>query len=349
MGVKSNIINILFISILIDFLEFTIILPLLPKILTYYGSETDSNHDTLYKKTMSFVQFIQDLTGAPNDAKWNSVLFGGIIGSLFSLLQFFSSTLCGIASDRYGRKPVLLISMIGISLSYGLWCISFNLTIFMIARIVSGLSKANVAITLAIVSDTTTETERNRAMAWIGAAFSLGFIFGPLLGALCSQLGVMYWSSSSVSFFIVPACVSLVLSLINIGFIYRCCPETLPISKRNGRKTTINDVFNAIIPWRLFQFSAIHKTKSNHDILILRRLGLASFAYMIVFAGLEFTITFLVYNRFNWNSMQQGKMFFIMGLCMALVQGGYVRRIPHGKEITAAITVRKTLVYCTTE
>jgi len=81
---------------------------------------------------MSLVRFIQDLTGAPNDAKWNSVLFGGkikkkqkwfcfiykinilsgIIGSLFSLLQFFSSTLCGAASDRYGRKPVLLLSMV---------------------------------------------------------------------------------------------------------------------------------------------------------------------------------------------------------------------------------------------
>ncbi len=79
---------------------------------------------------MSFVQFIQDLTGAPNDPKWNSVLFGGnirqlilflffyriiflgIIGSLFSFLQFFSSTLCGAASDRYGRKPMLLLSMV---------------------------------------------------------------------------------------------------------------------------------------------------------------------------------------------------------------------------------------------
>jgi len=58
------------------------------------------------------VQFIRDLTGAPNDAKWNSVLFGGIIGSLFSFLQFFSSTLCGAASDRYGRRAVLLVSMV---------------------------------------------------------------------------------------------------------------------------------------------------------------------------------------------------------------------------------------------
>jgi MFS family permease len=78
---------------------------------------------------MSFVRFIQDLTGAPNDAKWNSVLFGGmltkidlfvlkelfsigIVGSLFSFLQYFSSTLCGAASDRYGRKPMLLLSMV---------------------------------------------------------------------------------------------------------------------------------------------------------------------------------------------------------------------------------------------
>ena len=121
----------------------------------------------------------------------------------------------------------------------------------MFARLVSGLSKANVAITLAIVSDTTNDKQRNHAMvihghtsfssvlisslfrkAWIGVAFSLGFIFGPLFGALCSQFGISYWSTSSVSFFIFPACVSLVLSLINIGFIYRYCPETLPVAKR---------------------------------------------------------------------------------------------------------------------
>ncbi|CAM4775846.1 unnamed protein product [Rotaria magnacalcarata] len=336
MKITPNIIGILFISILIDFLEFTIILPLLPKILTYYGSRTDISHDTLYVKTISFVQFIRDLTGAPNDAKWNSVLFGGIIGSLFSFLQFFSSTLCGAASDRYGRKPVLLLSMIGISLSYAIWCVSYNLTIFMLARVIGGLSKANVAIILAIVSDSTTENERNRAMAWIGAAFSLGFIFGPLLGAICSHLGIIYWPKSTVIFFIFPAVVSLVLSFINIVFVIQYCPETLPVSKRVSKKTTITDIYNTILPWHLFRFTAIHNVKSVDDITILRRLGLASFLYMIVFAGLEFTITFLVYNRFNWNSMQQGKMFFIMGLCMALVQGGYVRRIPHGKEITAA-------------
>jgi MFS family permease len=68
--------------------------------------------------------------------------------------------------------------------------------------------------------------------AWIGAAFSLGFIFGPLLGAICSQWGITYWPNSSVSFFILPATVSLVLSLINIGFINKFCPETLPIAKR---------------------------------------------------------------------------------------------------------------------
>jgi MFS family permease len=68
--------------------------------------------------------------------------------------------------------------------------------------------------------------------AWIGSAFSLGFIFGPLLGALCSQWGIAYWPKSTVSFFILPAIISLVLSLINIAFISQYCPETLPISKR---------------------------------------------------------------------------------------------------------------------
>jgi len=68
--------------------------------------------------------------------------------------------------------------------------------------------------------------------AWIGAAFSLGFIFGPLLGALCSQLGIVYWPKSTVIFFVFPAVISLILSLINIAFISQFCPETLPSTKR---------------------------------------------------------------------------------------------------------------------
>lgn len=239
----------------------------------------------------------------------------------------------------------------GISFSYALWCVSFNLTVFMIARIVSGLAKANVAITLAIVSDTTTEQQRNRAMvttllrsclpnarsisqAWIGAAFSLGFIFGPLLGALCSQFGAAYWPSSSVSFFTFPAGVSLLLSLINIAFIYRSCPETLPVSKRvriakrsrhhrfalSGRMTRKRNSPTFTTPYVRGVYSdsprsierkpievrqhPVHRAFTNFmpsDALILRPLALASFFYMIVFAGLEFTITFLVYNRFSWN------------------------------------------------
>ncbi|CAF0987375.1 unnamed protein product [Didymodactylos carnosus] len=126
-------------------------------------SLTEIMQDVLYTTIMSVVNFL-NLSDVPNSPKWNSVLFGGIVGSLFSILQFLSSTLAGSASDRYGRKPVLIFSMLGISLSYAIWCISFNLTVFMIARFIGGLCKANVAIILAIVSDVTTENERNRAM-----------------------------------------------------------------------------------------------------------------------------------------------------------------------------------------
>ena len=119
--------------------------------------------------------------------------------------------------------------------------------------------------------------------AWIGAAFSLGFIFGPLLGALSSHLGTIYAPKSPVAFFIVPAIVSLLLSLINIAIVTQFCPETLPVAKRvrlaascsvfsdacvcssafqEAKKTTVDDVCNTILPWRLFKFSAIHNVKS---------------------------------------------------------------------------------------
>lgn len=112
---------------------------------------------------------------------------------MFSLLQFCSSAFCGLVSDRYGRKPTLIISMvryskwtihesrmlifvsflqIGISISYLIWCFSYSLTVFMIARTVSGLVKANLAITMAIISDVTSEAQRNRAMVYRKTWFS---------------------------------------------------------------------------------------------------------------------------------------------------------------------------------
>ena len=89
-------------------------------------------------------------------------------------------------------------------------------------------------------------------------------------------------------------------------------------------------------PVSLLNFSLV-KSVSNSDLKQLQQLGLAQFLYLFLYSGLEFTLTFLVHNKFNYDSIQQGKMFLFIGVCMTLIQGGYVRRIKQGNHIRAAI------------
>lgn len=122
------------------------------------------------------------LIGAPED-KFNSVLFGGLLGSLFSFLQFLASPLIGGLSDHFGRRPLLLLSTSGVALSYAIWVNASSFGLFVLARIIGGLSKGNVSLATAIIADVSSHKTRQRGMAMIGIAFSIGFLIGPLLGA----------------------------------------------------------------------------------------------------------------------------------------------------------------------
>ena len=127
-------------------------------------------------------------------AKWidspaeeSKVLFAGFLGSWFSLLQFASTPFLCSLSDLYGRKSILLICYIGITLSYVLWFVSSkSFLLFAISRTLGGLFKGNIGLSTAIVTDLSDEKARCRGMAFIGIAFSLGFIVGPMMGAFLS-------------------------------------------------------------------------------------------------------------------------------------------------------------------
>ncbi len=96
-------------------------------------------------------------------------------------------------------------------------------------------------------------------------------------------------------------------------------------------------------PVSLLSFSLI-RSVTGKELGVLRSLGLAQFLYLFLYSGLEFTLTFLVHNKFNYDSMQQGKMFFFIGVCMTLIQGGYVRRIKQGRHVRAAYTAILVLI-----
>lgn len=171
---------VVFFGLLIDLLAFTLILPLFPQLLDHYKKNDSPNgiYHILDSKVKSFSQLI----GAP-EGQFNSVLFGGLLGSLFSFLQFVASPLIGGLSDYFGRRKLLLLSTAGVALSYALWVNASSFGLFVVARIIGGLSKGNVSLATAIIADVSSHKTRQRGMALIGIAFSIGFLLGPILGA----------------------------------------------------------------------------------------------------------------------------------------------------------------------
>ena len=319
---------IVFFSLLLDLLAFTMILPLLPSLLEHYRLNDKLG---LYTSLSNSVQYFRELVGAPE--RYTSVLFGGALGSMFSFLQFIVSPIAGGLSDYYGRKPILLLSLTGIMSSYILWAVSQNFGIFVIARFIGGLSKGNISLSMAIITDVSNKENRGKGMALVGIAFSLGFILGPMIGAVFSRFS----DKSSDNWFVPPALFATCLAGLDILFCGFCLKETLPMEKR--AKTVINSVSQAlehISVKSLFRFDAV-KNLSKDDLESLKQLGFIYFIYLFLYSGLEFTVTFLMFHKFGFNSIDQAKMFLTTGVVMALLQGGVVRRIKVEKTKQAAV------------
>ncbi|XP_033324786.1 major facilitator superfamily domain-containing protein rtet [Megalopta genalis] len=327
--IKDNTVQVVFISLLLDLLAFTMILPLLPALLDHYKDvESDQG---LYFKILHYIQSARKLFNAPD--KVSTVLYGGFLGSMYSFLQFLGSPIVGALSDIYGRKPLMLLSLTGIMLSYLLWALSSNFTIFVIARFVGGISKGNISLSMAIITDVTSPKTRGKAMALVGIAFSIGFIVGPMIG------GFFAWSSSNNregTWYLVPAMFAFFLTAGDLCFIAFNLRESLPKKCRAvSLKSGITGAIAYINPIDLFQFNGVSGL-SLQDKKCLKTLGYVYFMYLFLYSGLEFTLTFLTHYLFEFTSMQQGWMFLGIGLVMALLQGGWVRTIPPNKTKSTA-------------
>ncbi|XP_028026986.1 major facilitator superfamily domain-containing protein 10 [Bombyx mandarina] len=328
-------ITFVFLSLLLDLFAFTMILPLLPSLMDYYSRE-ENQENSLYSTLLQAVRSFQKLTGAPD--RFVSVLFGGALGSMYSFLQFLTSPIVGSLSDAYGRKPMLLICLTGIAASHALWSLAETFLIFVVARFIGGLSKANVSLCMAIVTDASTEKTRARGMALVGLAFSVAFIVGPLCGAWFAKTSDITngpWGER-------PALYALFLSIANIALVAFCLPETLAKEKRAPVSFTLYKTVDFVSPWHLLNFTAVENL-SHYQKKVLSKLGLIYFLYLFVYSGLEFTITFLTHHNFKYTAMQQGKMFLVIGLIMAVLQGGAARRLgTKSAEVAARVSVALT-------
>ena len=197
---------------------------------------------------------------------------------------------------------------------------------FVLARIIGGISKGNVSLSATIVTDITTPANRGKGMAFIGVAFSLGFLFGPMIGAMFSV-----WSKGQDGdWFQYPAMTALFLSTFDVLFLTACLKETLPWNKRNlDTRAILHQVWMYLNPMALFNFSSLTNLDESNKKSI-RKIGLAYYIYLFLYSGMEFTLTFLTHLRFNFSSIQQGRMFLFIGIIMTILQGGVVRRLRPG-------------------
>ena len=307
--------KIVFLTLFLDLVGFSIIFPLFPDLLDYYIPEAYTSGSTsLLAQLIAPLYRLAELSSHSDPKFITTVLFGGILGSFYSLLQFIFAPIWGSLSDTHGRKKILLITIAGLALSYLIWGLSGNFWILIIARLVGGVMGGNLSVATAVVADVTPKEKRTSGMAIVGIAFGLGFIMGPAIGGFLGQFNLLDSYPSLASFginpFSITAFFSLLLSLINLVWVYFKFEETLPLEARNKTQPE---------PFKLFSLFH-HKNKQ------IKSLNLTYLIYMTAFSGMEFTLTFLAVDRFFFSTVQNGIMFVYIGLLLVITQGLLVRR-----------------------
>lgn len=305
---KKGAIGVVWLTIFIDLVGFSIIFPIFPAMLEWYLPR-EPEGSALH----GLIALFESLTAGTNQAFLVAVLFGGFLGSLYSFLQFFSSPFWGRLSDRVGRRRVLLLTTLGTALSYILWAFSGSFWVLVGSRLLGGLMSGNISVATAAVADLTDSGNRSRGMALIGVAFGLGFIIGPAIGGLGSlyDMGVNPTSAASFALtpFSFPAFVAAGLALLNVFWVWKAFPETLPPENRLEKSKD--------------RPSLIRIGSKNPDIKVALWVY---FVFIFAFAGMEFTLTFLALERLLYTPQQMPLIFVTIGIALALTQGGFVRR-----------------------
>ena len=257
---------IVFVTVFIDLLGFGIIIPLLP----------------FYAETFGATAFTV-----------------GLLATSFSLMQFIFAPIWGRLSDRVGRRPIILLGLLGSCLSYFGFGMASTLTSLFAARIFAGIAGANIPTAQAVVADLTTPENRAKGMGMVGAAFGLGFIFGPAIGGFLSRYG-----------YSVPAFFASGLSLVNFVAAWFLLPETLKPEHR------------AIA--RVGRIDALRSALARPHLPLLLVIG---FLVVAAFSGFESTFALFAERSYGFHASSIGYVFAFVGIVLVIVQGFLVGKV----------------------
>ena len=255
---------IIFLTIFVNLIGFGIIIPLLP--------------------------FYAETFGA-------SPLTIGLLFAVFSICQLVAAPILGDWSDRYGRRPILIFSLLGTVASFVMLALAHSIMLLFVARMVDGLSGGNISTARAYVADVTEPKDRARAYGLIGAAFGLGFILGPALSGLLATVS-----------YTAPIWAAAAITLIATGVAWFWLPETVHRAQAGTGMPFRN------LPGLLRRPG-------------LRRVLLIDFVYWFAFAIFQTTFALFAARRFQFDASQTGYFFAAFGVLGAVVQGGFIRPV----------------------
>ncbi len=269
---KPSPVLLMALTVLIDFTGFGIIIPLLP----FWAQHLGANP----------VQV-------------------GLILTVYSLAQFLFLPVLGRLSDRFGRRPVILWSLLIETLASALTALAGTFILLLVVRFIGGMGAANIGSAQAVVSDTTTPAERAKGMGMIGAAIGLGFVLGPALGGGLATFGLAapFWAAAAVA-------------LANAALVYFFLPET--------HKPQANVVGSKITAQSLIPFAGLAETFQRPAIA---RLLVINLLYTLAFTAMEAMFPLFSQKTFGWGATQNAYLFVYVGVIMVVVQGGLVGRL----------------------
>ncbi len=269
---KKSSLGFIFVTILIDCIGFGVIIPVVPNLIRELSGQTIANSSEI----------------------------GGLLLVAYAVAQFLFAPIVGGLSDKFGRRPILLISLFGLGIDYIFLSFAPSLAWLFVGRIIAGITGASFTTAMAYIADISTPEKKAQNFGMVGVAFGIGFIIGPMIGGLFSNMGIR-----------VPFMISAGLALVNWLYGYFILPESL--SKENRRAFS----------WKRANPIGSLVSVSKYPAII----GLVSALLLLYISShsVQSNWGFYTIEKFNWNSEMIGYSLALVGLAVAVVQGGLIR------------------------